>query len=514
VAVLAMTGLVVSRALRRAVSGGPGTMSSSAETERELERAEARIIHMSRHDQLTDLPNRRGFVEALALSIDQARLGGNGLAILVLGLDDIKDVNATLGYPVGEKLLRVAADRIRRSVRRSDVVAHFGGDEFALIVHGASPAPATPRRRERRATMSEKGSGVASAAAAADVAKTLLRVLGEPFFVDGAEIIARATVGIAAWTTDIANAETLISHADLALREAKAERWGTWRVFTAAMDIEVRARVTMLLELRKAIAAGQLMLMYQPQVDIETGRIVGLEALARWRHPTRGILGATDFIPAAEANGLIAPLGRWVVREACRQLRLWLDAGFSPLPVAVNVSAVQFKLERELCNEISESLAEFGVPPGLLEFELTESVLMEDSQNHDAQISRLRDRGHKFAIDDFGSGYSSLDYLRRYPADRIKIDRNFVADMGASRCADAVVGLVLELGRALDIDVVVEGVETEAQFRLLETRGARIAQGYYVAAPHAPADMTGWLETGRVEPWGAEGPVILSAADS
>jgi predicted signal transduction protein with EAL and GGDEF domain len=496
---LAMTAVILVRDLRRTEPGGRGTPSPEAGTLRELDRAKARIAHLTRHDELTDLPNRRGFVEALARAIDRAMRGGGGLAVLVLGLDDFKDLDFILGRPAGEKLLRAAGHRIAGTVRRTDIVAHLGGDEFAVMVGGERPGPPPPPG-ERRRPMAGEGSGVAIATAAACVAKSLLGVLGEPLVVDGGEVVTRATVGVAAWSADIASAETLLARADLALREARADRRGTCRVFTEAMDVRARERVTMMLDLREAIAAGQLMLLYQPQVDIGTGRIVGLEALARWRHPTRGLLGAGEFIPAAEATGLIAPLGQWVVREACRQVRHWLDAGFEPMPVAVNLSAAQFKQTHELGDDIGASLAEFGVPPRLLELELTESVLMEISPEHDAQIARLRDKGHRLAIDDFGSGYSSLDHLLRYPADRIKIDRSFVADIGASRGADAIVRLVLEFGRALDIEVVAEGVETEAQLRLLEARGARIAQGHYVAMPHAPADMTGWLTTGRVDP--------------
>ena len=222
----------------------------------------------------------------------------------------------------------------------------------------------------------------------------------------------------------------MLSHADVALYQAKVERRGTYRFFNDGMDAELRARVSMSTELRDAIAADQFLLMYQPQVDIDTGRIVGLEALVRWRHPTLGVLGPGKFIPAAERHGLIVPLGRWVMDEACRQTRRWLDAGIAPPLIAINLSAIQFKMPLELEKDIAATVAEIGLPPQLLELELTESVLMEASRDHNDVLLRLRKKGHRIAIDDFGSGYSSLDYLRRYPVDRIKIAQTFIADIG------------------------------------------------------------------------------------
>jgi diguanylate cyclase (GGDEF)-like protein/PAS domain S-box-containing protein len=476
--------------MRRAAFGDRDVLLSTARDITERKRADAHIARLARYDQLTDLPNRELFVETLNQRIGQARVGTGRVAVLYLDLDHFTDVNDTLGHPVGDLLLKAAAQRLSESLGGPEKVARFSGAEFAVIVGADTPSPHPPTDAETSA---------ATTNAAIGMAETLLRRLGEPFIIQGHVVRTSATIGIAVEGDDAANAERLLSRADVALRQAKSGLRGAWRLFTASMETEVRARVRMGLELSDAIASDQLMLMYQPQVDIETGRIVGLEALARWRHPTRGLLTAGDFVPAAELNGLIAPLGQWVLREACRQTRQWIDAGLEPMPVAVNVSAMQFKLRRELGDDIAESLAEFSLPASLLELELTESVLMDASTAHDDLVSQLRERGHRIAIDDFGSGYSSLDYLRRYPADRIKIDRHFIADIGASRGADAIVSLVLDLGRALAIEVVAEGVETEAQLKVLKTCGARIAQGFYFARPLAVQDVTGCLETRTID---------------
>jgi EAL domain-containing protein (putative c-di-GMP-specific phosphodiesterase class I) len=240
--------------------------------------------------------------------------------------------------------------------------------------------------------------------------------------------------------------------------------------------------------------------LYQPQVEIDTGRIVGLEALVRWRHPTRGIVGPGEFIPAAEEGGLIVALGRWVMRAACHQTKQWFEAGIAPPRIAINLSAVQFKIPLELEDDIAEIIAESGLPPRLLELELTESVLMEASRGRNDALLRLRKMGLRVAIDDFGSGYSSLDYLRRYPVDRIKIAQTFIADIGVVSGNDAIVRAALGLARELNIEVVVEGVETAAQLKLLKAWGGRIVQGYYYARPLPVPEMTAMLRIGKITP--------------
>ena len=457
---------------------------------------------MARYDSLTGLANRRVFVEALEQAIARAHRGFTSFAVLYLDLDHFKDVNDTLGHPVGDVLLIEVAERLRASVREVDTVARFGGDEFAIILNDiAEPANAAAASERILGAIGEPTLIQADVAAvAADVAEKIVRAVTEPIMIQANRIHSGASVGIAVYGPGSSDAETMLSHADMALYQAKVERRGTYRFFNDGMDAELRARVSMSTELRDAIAADQFLLMYQPQVDIDTGRIVGLEALVRWRHPTLGVLGPGKFIPAAERHGLIVPLGRWVMDEACRQTRRWLDAGIAPPLIAINLSAIQFKMPLELEQDIAATVAEIGLPPQLLELELTESVLMEASRDHNDVLLRLREKGHRIAIDDFGSGYSSLDYLRRYPVDRIKIAQTFIADIGIESGNDAIVKAALSLARELNIEVVVEGVETVAQLELLKSWGSRIVQGFYFARPLPVPEATALLRVGQITP--------------
>jgi len=499
----------VEASIRRAAFGARNVLLSTTRDITERKRVDAQIAHMARHDPLTDLANRVVFVEALVQAIARARRSGKSLAVLYLDLDHFKDVNDTLRHPIGDRLLQAVAERLRASVREVDTVARFGGDEFAVIVTDIA-RPASPRSAARKIQYAAGEPTVGQeAAVAGGVADKILKALSEPYQILGNEIRSGATIGIAVWGPDSPTADTLLSHADVALYRAKSQLRGTHRLFTTQMDTETRARVTLDAELREAIGSDQLFLLYQPQVDIRTGRIVGLEALARWDHPTRGVLAAGEFIPAAEKNGLIVPLGHWVMREACRQAREWLDAGIALPLVAVNVSAIQFRTARGLENDIASILAEFRLPARLLELELTETVLMEASRARSDTLLRLRECGHRIAIDDFGSGYSSLDYLRRYPVDRVKIDQNFIADIGRVAGNDAIVKVALDLARALNIEAVAEGVETAAQLKLLKAWGGRIVQGFYLAKPLPAVEVTALLRIGKIVPTGVD-PVIAA----
>ena len=456
----------------------------------ERKRASEQITQMAHHDLLTGLANRGVFVKALDQAMARAQRRAGSFALLYLDLDHFKNVNDTLGHPAGDLLLESVAHRLRASVRATDTVARFGGDEFAILLSDIADS-----------TDAADAAGLAKIAnAAGDVAAKILAAVKEPFFIQGKLLNSGASVGIALYERDGANAESMLSRADQALYRAKSEGRGTYRFFTDAMDAEVRARVTMSAELREAISSDQLFLHYQPQVDINTRRIVGLEALVRWHHPTRGDLGPDAFIAAAEANGLIVPLGRWVMREACRQAKQWCDAGIAPPVLAINISGVQFKMPLELEREIAATLAEFPLSACRLELELTESVLMHSSQDHNALLLRWRNDGIRIAIDDFGTGYSSLDYLRRYPVDRIKIANTFTADIGKLSGTDAIVRAALGLARELGSDVVVEGAETRTQVDLLRAWGCRTVQGYYYSKPLSAADATRLLRIGKISP--------------
>jgi diguanylate cyclase (GGDEF)-like protein len=440
-------------------------------------RAEAEIRHTAYHDALTGLANRRVFTEELQKAIGLAARGEKTFAVLYIDLDHFKDVNDTLGHPIGDQLLIAVAGRMRASIRQTDTVARFGGDEFAVIEVGI-PKPAD----------------------AAILANALIKTISAPYLIEGNEIRIGASLGIAIYGPDSLDAETLLSHADVALYRAKAEGRGTYRFFTDAMDAEVRARVAFGADLRDAIASGQLALMYQPQIDINTSRIVGVEALVRWRHPKLGLLGPREFIPAAEENGLIVPLGHWVLHEACRQTKEWLDAGIAVPLIAVNVSWLQFKTPHELEDDIAETLARTAVPPQLLELELTESVLMEVSREQTDVLLRLRKAGLRIAIDDFGTGYSSLEYLSRFPVDRIKIAQNFILDLTANSSNATIVKAAIGMAHDLELNVVVEGVNTAEQVELIRSWGCRNVQGYYFSRPLPPVEATAALRRGRILP--------------
>jgi diguanylate cyclase (GGDEF)-like protein/PAS domain S-box-containing protein len=441
----------------------------------ERKRNVALALMLARHDALTGLANRAVFVEALQHAIRAAKRGEKSFALLYIDLDHFKDVNDTLGHPVGDRLLRAVAERLGTSVRESDTVARFGGDEFAVIA-----------------------ANLADPADAAILAEKLVTAFGEPFLVQGSEIHTGASIGIAPYGAQTPDAETLLSHADVALYRAKSEGRGGYRFFTDAMDSEVKTRVAVAAELRVAVDAGQLFLVYQPQVAIGTGRITGLEALVRWQHPRRGILGPDTFIPVAERIGIIGKLGHWVLSEACRQGKAWADAGIAPGRIGVNVSALQFRTPAALETDIRAVLAQTGFRAHMLELELTESVLMDASREQSDLVQRLRTTGVTISIDDFGTGYSSLEYLRRFPSDRIKIAQNFVKHITTTPGDAAIVRATIGLARELAIEVIAEGVETQEQCDLLQRWGCAQAQGFLFARPLDERAATAMLRAGRI----------------
>jgi diguanylate cyclase (GGDEF)-like protein/PAS domain S-box-containing protein len=464
--------------MRRATFGGREFVLSTAREISRRKEAEGQLKRMAQFDLLTGLANRGVFVAEVGRAIERARRGEHSFAVLYLDLDHFKDVNDTLGHPIGDRLLQSVAERLQANVRAGDTLARFGGDEFALLM-----------------------ADIGDPTDAGVLADQLLQIMVEPFLLDGNQIQSGVSIGIATYEPDVPGAEALLAHADVALYRAKSEGRHTYRFFTDAMDAEVRKRVALTSELHAGIAAGELFLTYQPQVDMETSRLVGLEALVRWKHPTRGVLVPGDFLPAAERSGLIVMLGNWVLRSACRQAQQWLEAGIALPPVAINVSALQFKAPRELENEIEKVLAETGLPPNLLEIEMTETALMGTSSGHDNVVQRLRARGLRIAIDDFGTGYSSLLYLRRFPVDRIKIAQEFVKDIGAEPNDTAIVKAAIGLARELGIGVMAEGVETADQLRLLHEWGCRQAQGFYFAPPMATEEVLPLLRSGSVLGW-------------
>ena len=446
--------------------------TETRDTERRIRASEAEVLRIARLDALTGLVNRQVFMEAVQQAINRAERGDKAFAVLFLDLDHFKDVNDTLGHPAGDELLRVVAKRLQVTIRDTDLASRFGGDEFAVLADG-----------------------IDEPADAAILAEKLIAAIGKPFSVDGNDIRSGASVGIALYEGDHAAPETLMSQADVALYQAKAEGRASYSFFTPSMEAEVRNRVTLTAELREAIATGQFFLEYQPQIDAETGRIVGVEALVRWRHPKRGVLSPAEFISVAEKTGLIVALDRWVKREACRQAKAWSDAGTEPIVMSVNVSGAQFKRALELEKDVAIVLEKSGLPPRLLELELTETVLMEASQDQRDVLVRLRQSGVKLAIDDFGTGYSSLDYLRRFPVDRIKIAQVFVGRITYEPGSAAIVRATISLARELGLVAIAEGVETEEQFKMLKGWGCPQMQGYYFARPLGSDDFFALLRS-------------------
>ena len=444
----------------------------------------AEAVRMARFDQLTGLANRAVLMEAMERAVARARQDGENFALFYLDLDNFKDVNDTLGHLAGDQVLIAAAERLRAHCHGVHAVARLGGDEFAVLV-----------------------SDIEGPAQAAVLAEDLIRVIGAPYQFAQDSIYTNVCVGIEIFGAEAEDAAILLSHADMALYQAKAEGAGTYRFFSDAMQTDVRTRVTLAAELRDALETGQLFLVYQPAVVLATGAIVGMEALVRWRHPRRGVLCPDLFIPVAERMGLIRSLGRWVLHEAAQQLRVWDDQGLPKIRMGVNVSALQFKSQDVLRADIEAALDAAGLPPWRLELELTESALIAASEAGDI-LSRLRQAGVRIAIDDFGTGYSSLDYLRRLPAHRIKIAQTFVRHLDSSPGDSAIVKATIGLARDLGMSVIAEGVETEAQLQRLIDWGCGEAQGYYFDKPLAAEEAADRLKRGCYAKSGAAQAVL------
>jgi diguanylate cyclase len=431
----------------------------------ELHLAERR--HEALHDPLTSLPNRVLFRDRVEQAVRAEGWEHDQGAVLLLDLDRFKEVNDALGHHHGDALLQQLAARLRASVRTSDTVARLGGDEFAVLL---------PR---------VDGSDGAQA-----VARKLLDVLAEPFLVEGIELDVHGSVGMAVWPEHSRDADELLRRADVAMYAAKHARAG-FAVYNAGRDQNTPKRLSLLGQLRRAIDQGELVLHYQPQVEMRTGKAPTVEALVRWQHPTDRLLAPGEFIPLAERTGLIEPLTTWVVRAALDHCRRWRDAGHD-LAVAVNVSASSL-LDPRLPNRVATLLDETGVPPRSLILELTESSIMTDPTRALAVLSRLHGLGVRLAIDDFGTGYSSMAYLGNLPVDELKIDRSFVSRMHTGGSHRMIVRSTLELGHQLGMHVVAEGVEEPAAWRDLAALGCDFAQGFLLARPMPALELDAWL---------------------
>jgi diguanylate cyclase (GGDEF)-like protein len=448
---------------RQPLPGGGWVATHEDVTEKR--QASLRIAYLAAHDVLTGLANRATFAERLKAAAKSARRGRR-FAVHSIDLDRFKEVNDTLGHPVGDEILKEVAGRLGALVREGDLVTRLGGDEFAVLQ-----------------------SGIDGSEDAAALAARAVEALGEPFQFDGHTVAIGASIGISIAPDDGLDADALLKMSDVALYRAKSDSRGSFRFFEQGMDKRLRERRELETDLRTAIQEGQFEVHYQPLLDVESGRIGSFEALVRWRHPTRGLVQPLDFIPIAEESGLIIPIGEWVLRQACRDASTWPEE----VGVAVNLSAAQFK-RGDLLAMATNALAAACLAPERLELEITESVLLHDEAWVRSVLERLTALGVRIAMDDFGTGYSSLSYLRSFPFSKIKIDSSFVADLGGASDSLAIVEATIQLARKLGMKTTAEGVETAEQMKILAAEGCSEIQGYHISRPVPAASVPGLLD--------------------
>jgi diguanylate cyclase (GGDEF)-like protein/PAS domain S-box-containing protein len=426
-----------------------------------------RMSHLAQHDSLTDLPNRIMFNDRLNQAMTRADRQQDRIAVLYMDLDRFKNTNDTLGHTIGDGLLQAVADRLRHCVRTSDTVSRQGGDEFVVLL----PKITDTQHAEM-------------------IAKKILVAMRGPYSVAGHSLHFTVSIGIAIYPDDGMDVETLLKNADLAMYQAKDSGRDNVQFYKSELNLRAVERQVVESGLRKALQNQEFVLHYQPRVDLRTGAIVGVEALVRWQRPLHGLVMPADFIQTAEETGLIVPIGRWVLLEACRQARAWEGAGLSPVRIAVNISAVELRAF-DFVASVRSALQKTGLRPGCLELELTETFLMQDEKITDATLKALRDMGVRMALDDFGTGYSSLSYVKRLPIACLKIDQSFVRNLGGANDADdaSIVSAVINMGRSLHMSVVAEGVESALQLAFLTGQGCPEAQGYYFSRPVVHGEM-------------------------
>jgi diguanylate cyclase (GGDEF)-like protein/PAS domain S-box-containing protein len=424
------------------------------------ERATTReMSYLAQHDHLTGLPNRMLFNDRLGQAISLAQRQNKQLAVMFLDLDHFKKINDSLGHAVGDKILQSVASRLLACVRRTDTVSRLGGDEFLILL-----------------------SQIEHAEDAAVSARKILRTLALPHLIDGKEVDTNVCVGVSTYPADGQDAEDLISRADTAMYEAKENGRSHYRFFQRHMYARLVERQSFEADLRYALGRNEFLLHYQPQYNLQTGQITGVEALLRWNHPKRGIVSPMEFVPIAEECGLIIPIGRWVLLEACKQSRAWRKAGIGDVPIAINVSAAEF-LAKDFLSGVRAVLIATSVEPQNLQLELTESVLMHDAESTVIALKALKAMGVQLAIDDFGTGYSSFTYLRRFPSDAMKLHQSFIQEITSNPDDAMIVSAMINIGKSLKQRVIAEGVETRQQLEFLQCHGCGEGQGYYFSRP-------------------------------
>jgi diguanylate cyclase (GGDEF)-like protein/PAS domain S-box-containing protein len=457
------------------IHDGDGVVTGSVVAFHDVSAARAKSLEMSRlaqHDALTGLPNRVLFNDRLTQAISLAMRQDKQLAVMFVDLDQFKKINDSLGHSVGNKILQSVAERLMNSVRRTDTVSRLGGDEFVVLLSQVE--------REEDAAVS---------------ARKILRELAAPHTIDNKNLDISVSIGVSTYPSDGPDAESLMNKADTAMYEAKKLGRNNYQFFRRDMQVRLADRQLLEADLRYALGRNEFVLHYQPKFNLQTGQITGVEALIRWVHPQRGLVSPAQFIPIAEECGLILPIGRWVLLEACRQARAWIDSGLGVVPMAVNVSAAEFG-DKDFISGVRAVLIATGVKPANLELELTESVLMQDAGSAVRTLDALKAMGVTLAIDDFGTGYSSFTYLRRFPVDALKLDRSFIQEITEDPGDTTLVSAMINIGKGLNRRVIAEGVETRAQLKFLQSHGCREGQGYYLSHPIAAGQAGKLLKAG------------------
>jgi diguanylate cyclase (GGDEF)-like protein/PAS domain S-box-containing protein len=438
-----------------------------------------KLARLALHDSLTDVPNRTLLSDRLDQALMRADRTGSSVALLYIDLDRFKHINDSLGHAVGDELLRSVAKRLLSCVRSSDTVSRQGGDEFLVLL-----------------------SDVVQAHDAALCAEKIIAALELPHRIADHDLRITASVGIATYPDDASDAEKLLRNADFAMYQAKYTGRNNYQFFKPEMNANAIERQSVETDLRRAVARQEFELNYQPKVSLETGAVVGVEALIRWNHPQCGMMLPARFIPIAEESGLILPIGRWVLEAACQQARLWHDSGLLPISVAVNVSAVELRA-KDFLNNVRQILEQSGLEPSCLELELTETFMMQDWKTTAEILRALKALGVKIALDDFGTGYSSLSYMKRFPIDALKIDQSFIRDMTTDSDDASIVSAVIEMGRSLNMRVIAEGIQTRDQLKFLRDRQCPEGQGVYFGSPASAGELTELL-SGREKPYFAD----------
>lgn len=444
--------------------------SLMANTSKTLKQLDEVIHRMASYDDLTGLPNRVLFRDRLQQALSQTQRDNQLLAVALFSLDSLKDVNNALGHDAGDLLLRRVAQRLTTSVLQTAMPSRLSSNLFAVV----------------QTELTSLESLVA-------LSQTLLDVLSKPFSLDGNKVHVSASIGIAFHPSDSTHVDQLLQNASTAMEQAKRQGSGNYQFYSTTMNAQLQERLALKNELRYALERSEMLLHYQPRVDLHSGHVVAVEALLRWQHPTWGLISPAKFIPIAEESGLIVPIGEWVLRSACIQARAWQTAELSPLRMAVNLSARQFKPDY-LVEMVAQILKDTGLNATYLELEVTESLMMENPQQSIVVLQQLHDLGITLALDDFGTGYSSLSYLRRFPIDILKIDQSFVRDVTSNSDAAAITQSIIALGKSLKLNITAEGVETQEQFEYLRAQGCDEIQGYYFSRPVPAVDLADLLK--------------------